>query len=48
MARKELIEALLNIREAIIESPELTDYALEHAVYSVDDAITHIRENEER
>lgn len=48
MTRYELIGALLNMRDAIIESPELTDYALEHAVYSIDDAITHIRENEEK
>lgn len=48
MTRKELIEALLNIREEIMESFDLTDYAFEHAVCSIDDAIAHIRENEER
>lgn len=48
MTRNELIGALLSIRDAIIESPELTDYAFEHAVYSIDDAITYIRDNEEK
>lgn len=47
MTRKELIEALLNIREEIIESFDLTDFAREQAVYCMDDVIAYVYENEE-
>ena len=45
MTRKELIEALEQIKEAIADSNELTDEARFKAYISVEDAIDHVREN---
>lgn len=49
MTRKEMIEVLEKIKEAIAENEaeELTDNARWHAYISVEDAIEHIRENED-
>ena len=49
MKRQEMIKALEKIKEAIAENKaeELTDNARWHAYISVEDAIEHIRENED-
>ena len=45
MTKKELIEALSSIKEAIANADELTDEARFKAYISVEDAIDHVREN---
>lgn len=45
MTRKEMIEVLEQIKEAIANSKELTEAARFHAYISVADAIVQIREN---
>lgn len=47
MTRNEIIKALKDIREEIIESFDLTDFAREQAVYCMDDVIAYVYENEE-
>lgn len=49
MKRQEMIKALEKIKEAIAEdeAEELTDNARWHAYRSIEDAIEHIRENED-
>lgn len=46
MTRKEIIKKLTALREEIINSVELNDYSREHALYDIDDAISHLQENE--
>lgn len=47
MTRKEMIEVLEQIKEAIAYSEELTEAARFHAYVSVEDAIEQLRENED-
>ena len=49
MKRQEMIKALEKIKEAIAndEAKQLTDNARWNAYISVEDAIKHIRENED-
>jgi len=48
MKRNELIKRLEETRRLLIEETEgLTDYAREKACIDIEDAIEHIKENEE-
>lgn len=45
MTRNEIIKKLTALREEIIDNIELNDYSREHAIYDIDDAISHLQEN---
>jgi hypothetical protein len=50
MTRKEIIKKVEEIKELLlteVETDELTDYAREHAYYSLCGAVDYLKENEE-